>query len=266
MQIPVASDAGPVLDVEVFGEGEPLLLIGGMSAHRGMWTEGLLDALTPHFSVATYDHRGIGTSSRAEGPFTIADLAADARGILDGLGWDSAHVLGTSMGGMIAQELALSVPDRVRSLVLGCTTAGGPGAIGSPGAVRLVEAISSRDAARVARTAFEVNLSPDFTARPGAFDLFVSMSTQRRVPSAVVAWQAGACAGHDTRDRIGSLTVPTAVIHGDVDEVIAVAEGERLADLIPHAALARWAGVGHMFWWERPEETAEVVRKNALVR
>ncbi len=263
MQIPVASDTGPVLDTEVFGDGEPLLLIGGMSAHRGMWTDELLDALTPHFSVAAYDHRGIGTSSRAEGPFTIADLAADARGILDGLDWDSAHVLGTSMGGMIAQELALAAPDRVRSLVLGCTTAGGPGAIGAPGAIRLVEAISSRDATRVARTAFEVNLSPGYTAHTGAFDRFVSMSTQRRVPSAVVAWQAGACAGHDTRDRIGSLTMPTAVIHGDVDEVIAVAEGERLADLIPQATLTRWAGVGHMFWWERPGDTAEVVRKIA---
>ncbi|WP_137809270.1 MULTISPECIES: alpha/beta hydrolase [unclassified Gordonia (in: high G+C Gram-positive bacteria)] len=269
MQIPVASDTGPVLDTEVFGDGEPLLLIGGMSAHRGMWTDELLDALTPHFSVAAYDHRGIGTSSRAEGPFTIADLAADARGILDGLGWDSAHVLGTSMGGMIAQELALNSPDRVRSLVLGCTTAGGPGAIGAPGssgAARLVEAISSRDADRVARIAFEVNLSPEFIARAGAFDHFVSMSRQRRVPSAVVAWQAGACAAHDTRDRIGSLDMPTAVIHGDVDEMIAVAEGERLADLIPQATLARWSGVGHMFWWERPDETAEVVRKNALAR
>nr|WP_064569263.1 alpha/beta hydrolase [Gordonia sp. LAM0048] len=266
MQIPVASDAGPVLDAEVVGEGEPLLLIGGMSAHRGMWTDELLAALTPYFSVAVYDHRGIGTSSRADGPFTIADLAADARGILDGLGWDAAHVLGTSMGGMIAQELALAAPDRVRSLVLGCTTAGGPGAIGAPGAVRLVEAISSRDAARVARTAFEVNLSAAYTAGAGAFDHFVSMSTQRRVPSAVVAWQAGACAGHDTRDRIGTLTMPTAVIHGDVDEVIAVAEGERLADLIPQATLERWTGVGHMFWWERPEETAEVIRKNALGR
>ncbi|WGJ88016.1 alpha/beta hydrolase [Gordonia sp. SMJS1] len=113
------------------------------------------------------------------------------------------------------------------------------GAPGSSGAARLVEAISSRDADRVARIAFEVNLSPEFIARAGAFDHFVSLSRQRRVPSAVVAWQAGACAAHDTRDRIGSLDMPTAVIHGDVDEMIAFAEGERLADLIPQATLAR---------------------------
>ncbi|WP_238422672.1 alpha/beta fold hydrolase [Gordonia sp. 'Campus'] len=266
MQIPAGPDSSTLLDAEVFGDGAPLLLIEGMSAHRGMWTDDLLDALTPHFSVAVYDHRGIGQSSRAEAAFTIADLAADARDVIDGLGWGSAHILGTSMGGMIAQELALGFPDHVRSLVLGCTTAGGPGSISAPGAARLVDAIASRDAARVARTAFEVNLSPDFAARDGAFDRFVTLSTQRRVPSAVVAWQAAACAAHDTRDRLGDLAVPTTVVHGDVDEVIGVAEGERLAGAIPNAGLERWPGVGHMFWWERPDETAELVRKISLER
>ncbi|MCZ4578211.1 alpha/beta hydrolase [Gordonia amicalis] len=263
MLIPTHPDSTTVLDVEVTGSGEPLLLIAGMSAHREMWTDELLDALTRHFEVAVYDHRGIGGSSRAEGAFTIADLAADARGVLDGLGWDTAHVLGTSMGGMIAQELVLAHPDRVRSLVLGCTTAGGPGAIGTSGALRLVEAIASRDAARVARTAFEVNLSPEFCSGDGAFDRFTRSSTLRKVPSAVVAYQATACGGHDTRDRLDTISVPTTVIHGDVDEVIGVAEGERLAAGIPGATLERWPGVGHMFWWERPEQTAEITIRTA---
>ncbi|ETA08641.1 MULTISPECIES: alpha/beta fold hydrolase [Gordonia] len=263
MLIPTHPDSTTVLDVEVTGTGEPLLLIAGMSAHREMWTAELLDRLTPHFQVAVYDHRGIGGSSRAEGSFTIADLADDARGVLDGLGWDTAHVLGTSMGGMIAQELTLGHADRVRSLVLGCTTAGGPGAIGTSGALRLVEAIASRDAARVARTAFEVNLSPGFCSDDGAFEKFTKFSTLRKVPSAVVAAQAAACAGHDTRDRLAAIDVPTTVIHGDVDDVIGVAEGERLAAAIPDASLERWAGVGHMFWWERPEQTAEVAIRTA---
>ena len=263
MLIPLSPDAGPVLDVEVIGDGEPLLLIEGMSAHRGMWTDEFLAELVGHFSVAVYDHRGIGDSSRADEPFSIADLAADARGVLDGLGWDSAHVLGTSMGGMIAQELVSAAPDRVRSVVLGCTTPGGPGALGAPGVVRLVEAIASRDAARVARTAFEVNLSPEFCSRPGEFDRFAQLSTQRRVPSAVVGMQATACAGHDTRERLARITVPVAVIHGEADEVISVEQGELLAASIPDAELDRWPGVGHMFWWERPAETAEVIIRTA---
>ncbi|MDS1112446.1 alpha/beta hydrolase [Gordonia westfalica] len=263
MLIPTGPDSTTVLDVEVTGTGEPLLLIAGMSAHREMWTDELLDALTPHFEVAVYDNRGIGGSSRAEAAFTIADLADDARGVLDGLGWGAAHVMGTSMGGMIAQELVLAHPDRVRSLVLGCTTAGGPGAIGSDGVVRLVEAISSRDAARVARAAFEVNLSPGFRSGDGAFDRFAQSSTRRKVPSAVVALQAAACAGHDTRDRLAGISVPTTVVHGDVDEVIVVDEGDRLAAGIPDAALERWPGVGHMFWWERPERSAEVMLRTA---
>lgn len=263
MLIPVSADSRTVLDVELFGSGEPLLLIPGMSAHREMWTEELLDALTPRFTVATYDHRGIGASSRAEEQFTVADLAADARGVLDGLDWERAHVMGTSMGGMVAQELVLSAPDRVRSLVLGCTTAGGPGSIDSRGAARLVESIASRDAARVARTAFEVNLSPDFAARVGAFERFASMSTKRRVPSVVVGYQAVACAGHDTRDRLEKIRVPTTVIHGDADEVIEVREGERLAAAIPDATLEKWPGVGHMYWWEKPAETADVIARTA---
>lgn len=259
----IPTDSGATLDVEVHGDGEPLLLIAGMSAHRDMWGPELLDALTPHFAVAVYDHRGIGGSSRAEGGFTIADLAADARGVLDGLGWDTAHVLGTSMGGMIAQELVLAAPDRVRSVVLGCTTAGGPGAVDAPGARRLVEAIASRDAARVARTAFEVNLSPEFCSRPGEFERFTEFSARRKVPSAVVAYQALACSGHDTRDRLATIAVPTTVVHGEADEVIGVAEGDKLAGAITGATLERWPGVGHMFWWERPDQTAEVAIRAA---
>lgn len=259
----IPTDSGATLDVEVHGDGEPLLLIAGMSAHRDMWGPELLDALTAHFAVAVYDHRGIGGSSRAEGGFTIADLAADARSVLDGLGWDAAHVLGTSMGGMIAQELVLAAPDRVRSVVLGCTTAGGPGAVDAPGARRLVEAIASRDAARVARTAFEVNLSPEFCSRPGEFERFTEFSARRKVPSAVVAYQALACSGHDTRDRLATIAVPTTVVHGEADEVIGVAEGDKLAGAITGATLERRPGVGHMFWWECPGQVAEVAIRAA---
>jgi pimeloyl-ACP methyl ester carboxylesterase len=113
------------LDCERSGSGPPLLLIMGMSGTALHWGEPFLERLRGDFEVIAYDHRGVGESSRLEGPVTIAQLAQDASGLLSALELDSAHVLGVSMGGMIAQELALAHPEQVRTLTLGCTYAGG---------------------------------------------------------------------------------------------------------------------------------------------
>src|ERR1700759_409163 len=98
------------------GGGEPLLLIQGMSGTHLAWGGPLMEELDADFDVVVFDHRGIGRSDPVSDPFTIADLARDAVGLLDQLGWDDAHVMGISMGGMVAQELALSVPERIRTL------------------------------------------------------------------------------------------------------------------------------------------------------
>src|SRR5437868_7018373 len=115
------------LDYERSGEGPPLLAIMGMSGTALHWGEPFLRELRRDFDVITYDHRGVGASSRLEGPVTIRQLADDAAELLSALELGSVHVLGVSMGGMIAQELALAHPERVRTLALGCTYCGGPG-------------------------------------------------------------------------------------------------------------------------------------------
>src|SRR3954454_22068232 len=107
------------------GEGEPLLLIQGLSGNHLHWGEDFLALLRPDFDVIAFDNRGIGNSDPVDGPFSIADMADDAAGLLDLLGVESGHVLGISIGGMIAQDLALRHPDKVRTLALGCTYAGG---------------------------------------------------------------------------------------------------------------------------------------------
>src|SRR5947208_9305985 len=157
-----AISAGEIeLDYERSGEGPPLLLIMGMSGTALHWGEPFLDALGRDFEVIVYDHRGVGASSRLEGPLTIAQLAGDAAGLLDALGIESAHVLGISMGGMVAQELALARGELVRTLTLGCTFCGGADSMPTSPAVlgRLAAAMQSGDRARAVRSARAVNVS-----------------------------------------------------------------------------------------------------------
>src|ERR1700730_3236540 len=115
------------LDYERSGSGPPLLAIMGMSGRALHWGEPFLAALREDFEVLVYDHRGVGASSHLDGPISIVQLAEDAAGLLRALGLESAHVLGISMGGMVAQELALAHPELVRTLTLGCTYCGGEG-------------------------------------------------------------------------------------------------------------------------------------------
>jgi pimeloyl-ACP methyl ester carboxylesterase len=111
------------------GSGEPLLLVQGMSGTHASWGEPFLAALdAAGLESVAYDHRGIGFSARWRRPFTLVDLAEDAAGLLDELGWETAHVLGISMGGMVAQELALRHPGRLRSLAWAARTRAGRGA------------------------------------------------------------------------------------------------------------------------------------------
>ncbi|HEX9482360.1 MAG TPA: alpha/beta hydrolase, partial [Solirubrobacteraceae bacterium] len=120
--------AGEVeLDVERGGEGPPLLLIMGMSGTALHWGEELLEDLRRDFDVIAFDNRGVGASTRLDGEVTIREMADDAAALLGALEIDSAHVMGISMGGMIAQELALAHPELVRTLTLGCTYCGGEG-------------------------------------------------------------------------------------------------------------------------------------------
>lgn len=247
-----------------FGAGEPLLLIQGMSGHRRIWGEPFLNALAQDFDVVAYDHRGIGDSDRAEGQFTIGDLAHDAADLLDQLGWDSAHIVGISMGGMVSQELALHFPKRVRSLTLGCTTSGGPGAdLNGAGLMRMVQAMSQgKDAAL--RAAYEANLSPDYTADPANYDPYLEVALSVRVPAPVIQLQLMAAAQFDASTRLVELKMPVLIIHGTADEMIPVSNAHRLAEQIPEAVLELLDGAPHLFWWEHPDKSADLIRKHAL--
>lgn len=255
--------AGPLAHVRRGEPGAPpLLLVMGVAGHHRMWGDPFLDTLAQRFDVVAFDHRGIGDSHRAEARFTIGDLAADCVAVLDHVGWDAAHVCGISMGGVVAQELALTHPDRVRSLVLGCTFPD-PDAWG-PAIGKLADAARSGDPLVAAQLMFEANVPAAFTEEPGRFEEFATAAGAVKVPGPVVLMQMQAAAVHDARESLGTVTAPTLVVHGTADEVILPSAGERLASLVPGARMQWLEGAGHLFFWERPAESAKLVTEHAL--
>lgn len=259
--------AGEVeLHYERNGSGEPLLLIQGMSGTHVAWGEPFREPLEESFDVIAFDNRGIGLSAPIDGPFTIAEMAEDTAGLLEALEIESAHVVGISMGGMIAQELALAHPERLRSLTLGCTYCGGPGSGLMPeeNARKLMGGLASGDREQAIRAGYEVNLSPAFRADQGRFAAFHEMAT--RVPAAkqTIELQVQAIFGHDTNGRLDGISAPTLIVHGTDDGVLPFANGELIASLMPAARFEPLEGVGHMFWWEQPERSADLIREHAL--
>lgn len=258
---------GTDLHYERRGSGEPLLLIQGMSGTHASWGEPFLAALeAAGFETLFYDHRGIGNSAVWREPFTLVDLAEDAAGLLDAAGWDTAHVMGISMGGMVAQELALAHPERVRTLTLGCTYAGGPeGVLTSPEVVQALGAgMMSGDRELALRTGYDVNVSAAFAAVEENYAAFHAMATSVPAPVPVIMLQMQAIGGHDTSARLASITAPTLVVHGTEDRMLPVANGRAIAAAIPGARLELLDATGHMFWWEHPAESAALVAAHAL--
>jgi pimeloyl-ACP methyl ester carboxylesterase len=263
--MPTANVNGHELHYLQRGEGEPLLLIQGMSGTHLSWGDEFLELLARDFRVTYFDNRGMGSSSRVDHPFTIAELADDAAGLLDALGIERAHVLGVSMGGMIAQHLALEHPEKIATLTLGCTYAGGEGSELTPpeNGRRLVEAWTSGDRERAIRTGWEVNVAPDFAADDDNYTRFREAVLSARAPLPVIQLQAQAIGGHDVLERLGGLEAPTLVIHGELDGMLPASNGRLIASRVPRARLEVLEGVGHLFWIEVPERSASLVAEHA---
>lgn len=247
------------------GAGEPMLLIQGMSATHMTWGRPFLSPLEESFDCIVFDNRGMGLSGRAELPFAIADLAADTIGLLDALEIERPHVVGISMGGMVAQELALAHPERVRTLTLGATYCGGPeGTLMAPEDLKMLgAAMASGEREQVFRAMWEINLSPAFREDERRFAEFCEMGSALPAPKEVILQQMRACGAHDTSDRLDRVEVPTQVVHGTVDRLLGVGNGIQIASLLA-VEPQLLDGIGHMFWWEQPERSAALVRQHAL--
>jgi len=264
--MPSVDASGTELHYLRAGEGEPLLLIQGMSATHLTWGRPFMDEMEGSFDCIVFDNRGMGLSGEADMPFTIADMAADTVGLLDALELDTAHVVGISMGGMIAQELALAHPERIRTLTLGATYCGGPeGTLMAPEDLQMLgAAMASGNRDQVFRAMWEINMSPGFREDDSRFAAFAEMGAALPAPRQVILQQMRACGAHDTHQRLDRITLPTLVVHGDVDRLLGPGNGRQIASLIPDARLEMLEGIGHMFWWEQPQRSAELIREHAL--
>jgi 3-oxoadipate enol-lactonase len=241
------------------GDGPPLLLIHGLGYARWGW-EPVADRLAGRFRVLLFDNRGIGASEVPPGPYTAAAMAADALQVLDEAGAGRAHVVGTSLGGMVAQELALAHPERVDRLVLVATTPGGAGAFPLPERTLALIAAAPSLAPDVALRRFVENaLAGDAPVE------LVDRITARRLasPPDPAGWQAQAAAGtgFDALGRIGAIAAPTLVLHGTDDGVVDPRNAALLAGRIPDARVRLLEGRGHLLFWEDPDGFVEAVEE-----
>lgn len=248
--MPVATANGLSLYFERAGAGEPLLFISGTGGDLRNKPNQFDGPLARAFDMMSYDQRGLGRSDKPERPYTMADYADDAAGLMESQGWDRAHVVGVSFGGMVAQELALRHPQRVRRLVLACTSPGGAGGASYPfheighltGEARAKHLTPISDTRRDAAWA---------DANPEAYAKLIALSSAdpfadepgRREGA---ERQLAARADHDTWNRLAQITAPTLVAGGRYDGVALPETQARMAGRIPDAELRMFEG-GHLF-------------------
>lgn len=209
------------------GEGEPLVLIPGFASGHSLWSR-QVGPLARHFRVITFDPRGVAQSDKPDGPQTISLLADDVAELLKFLGIESAHIVGVSFGGFVAQEFALRHPHRLRKLVLCCTTFGGPNHV-VPAPEVMNEIMQPRAAGDVSEDMYRVQLQ------------------------AAVAFNA--------EDRLATLTTPTLIVSGDADIIVPVRNSYNLARQIPAAELRLVAGGSHTFFIEQADEFNEILKE-----
>jgi 3-oxoadipate enol-lactonase len=237
------------------GDGAPLLLIQGLGYGRWSW-EPLVPGLAERYRVLWFDNRGIGDSDKPDGPYTARLMAEDARQVLDEAGLERAHVLGASLGGMIAQELAAGTPERVDKLVLCCTTPGGAATVPMPDVTVRLFAEAPTLAPEVALRRFVENaLAADASAE------LIQELYERRVanPPDPAGWQAQAAAGLTFEGVDGAITAPTLIVTGTEDNVVDPHNSDVLAERIPGAEVQRIDGTGHLFFWEQPDACVRII-------
>ncbi len=240
---------------ESHGEGAPLVLIPGFG--NGLW---IWFKQVPHFArrfrTVVFDPRGVARSEPRDEALSVRDIADDVAALLDALGLRSAHVVGASFGGFVAQEFALNHPGRVRSLVLACTSYGGARHV-PPSAATLQSIASTKGLNTEERVRENLLLAftPGYVERePAEVERVIALRAENPVAEHVYQRQLQAAVAFDASARVAGIDRPTLVITGDADVIVPPENSRNLAALIPGAELRVVAGGSHTFFIERAEE------------
>lgn len=223
-----------------------------------------LPGLSREYHAVTFDNRGTGQSDKPDIPYTMEMLAGDTAGLLDAIGIDVAHIYGISMGGMVAQEFGLRYPERVISLVLGCTTCGGPNSIRPDAQVMTslfdMDRLQQRTPEEVAKETLPLICSQKFIdGNPDIVEQFIANTVAYATPPHGYMRQAEAIMGHDTFERLPDIKAPTLVIGGDSDRIVPAENLRILASRIPDAELVVLENIGHGFYIEATDEANEIM-------
>ena len=252
---------------EEHGHGEPLVLIPGLAAGRWIWFKQIIP-LSEKFRVITFDPRGLGLSPLYSDQLTIPLLAEDVAVLLQRLGIERAHILGASFGGFVAQEFALAHPEMTRTLVLSCTSFGGPRHVAPP--METLMAMASTDGFNTEERIRRILLpafSPDFVRdHPETVNQIVKLRLSSSVNEEAYRAQLIAATGFNAEPKVGNIKAPTLVISGDSDGIVPVQNSRNLAAEIPGAELRIMEGGSHLFFVERAEEFNQTITSFLLNR
>jgi len=240
---------------------ETILLIAGLGSRAADWGAAFPERLAQSYRVVRFDNRGAGASSKPEQAWTLCDMAADAVAVLDAVQAERAHIIGVSMGGMIAQLLALEHAPRCASLVLMSTSFGGHEVIApTPEALALFRPARGTTPEQIVRQSMHVLTAPGFAERnPDAIETLVRYALEQPTPRRAFGAQLQAIMDSDRAERVQQIQHPTLVVHGDSDTLIPDGNGRALAGRIPNARLEILEDCGHMPMWEKPERLSELV-------
>ncbi|MBM3470764.1 MAG: alpha/beta fold hydrolase [Armatimonadetes bacterium] len=257
--MPQATVGAITLHYERTGDGPAVVLVPGLGGDHRLWHHQML-ALAGRFDVIAVDNRGAGQSAKPDEPYSTAMFADDLAGLLDALEIASAHVVGASMGGFVAQEFALRHPDRLDRLVLCCTSHGGPRSVPIPQEAVDIMVNRTGDPRTDLLRSLELMTAEAYRAAcPDAIEAHIAWRLEHPQPLYAYHRQLGAAAAHDAADRLRAIRAPTLVCHGTGDRVVPSANAALLADGIPHARLHLFEGSSHLFFWEQAAEFNRLV-------
>lgn len=251
--MPTAPANGIEIYYERRGDGPRLLFFNGSGATLASAAL-LLDPFADRFDVLAFDQRGLGRTSIPPGPYEMSDYAADAAALLDHVGWETCRVVGISFGGMVAQEFAVTHPERVERLALVCTS---PGGEHSSYPLHELESMTPEELAAVGSTLIDTRFTAEYLATHEADCTLAELAAQRRAaPSAGDVRrgeraQLDARSRHDVLDRLHRITCPTLITSGRYDGIAPPANSEEIAARVPEAELRCYEG-GHLFLVQDP--------------